>query len=292
MSIIAVDIGSSFTKFAWPTRSDRGLENFLAVPNTTPLDPPLLEQIRQSLPARARQKSSPNSMGTKILWAISSVNPPRLKELRQEISRSRTDLICEIDHQQVPLVTEVEFPGQLGRDRLIATWRATSLSTHRPLVVIDAGTAVTIDFVDTRGIHVGGLILPGMHVMLNSLGRQTNSLPDLTSTTGREMGQEPAGDGKTEKAGAGSSVELPLDLPLYGINTFQAISCGVLQCQVAVLLSCTGQASQKWGKKPQVFLTGGGIEALRSHLPPDWLCDPHLVLSGVYEIAKIELAKG
>jgi pantothenate kinase type III len=305
MSIIAVDIGSSFTKFGWTTRPSRGLEKFLTVPNTSPIDRPLLQRILHALPGSHSKKSA----DTRNFWGISSVNPPRLKELRQAIADLGEDSICEIDYQQVPLLTEVEFPQQLGRDRLIAAWRATKLSSHRPLVIIDAGTAVTIDFVDLRGIHLGGLILPGMHVMLNSLGRQTHSLPDLTAEiTGKPADQK---DSPTEadtpvttpteiektpvQSGSGRvttdlSEGLPLQPPLYGVNTFQAISCGVLQCQVAVLLSCTRQAREKWGVDPEVFLTGGGSGALRNYLPGDWQFHPDLVLSGIYEIAKSERA--
>lgn len=68
-------------------------------------------------------------------------------------------------------------PGQLGVDRLVAMVAARSL-TDRPFCVVDAGTAVTIDFVDVRGQHLGGFILPGERLFRDCLLRDTSIPPE------------------------------------------------------------------------------------------------------------------
>ncbi|HEX6137660.1 MAG TPA: type III pantothenate kinase [Casimicrobiaceae bacterium] len=73
-------------------------------------------------------------------------------------------------------------PSQLGADRwasLVAARRravAASESAPRPCVVVNAGTAVTIDALDARGVFRGGLILPGVPLMLRVLADNTASL--------------------------------------------------------------------------------------------------------------------
>lgn len=73
-------------------------------------------------------------------------------------------------------------PGQLGPDRwvsLIAARRravAANESVPRPCIVANAGTAVTIDALDEHGVFRGGLILPGIDVMLRALADNTAGL--------------------------------------------------------------------------------------------------------------------
>ena len=72
-------------------------------------------------------------------------------------------------------------PAQLGADRwasLVAAWRrATATDVFPPAcVVVNAGTAVTIDALDADGVFRGGLILPGVRLMLQALAENTSGL--------------------------------------------------------------------------------------------------------------------
>jgi len=64
-------------------------------------------------------------------------------------------------------------PEQLGIDRLMAMVAARAISP-RPFCVVDAGTAVTIDFVDQTGQHLGGFILPGRRMFRECLLANTS----------------------------------------------------------------------------------------------------------------------
>jgi len=65
-------------------------------------------------------------------------------------------------------------PGRLGVDRWLALVAAYRHHTQ-PVCVVDAGTAMTVDLVDDRGRHLGGVITPGLGLMRRSL-RQTGEL--------------------------------------------------------------------------------------------------------------------
>jgi type III pantothenate kinase len=68
-------------------------------------------------------------------------------------------------------------PGQLGADRFAAALGARTLVPGKALVVATCGTATTVDAVSADGEFLGGMILPGLGLMLDSLARGTAQLP-------------------------------------------------------------------------------------------------------------------
>jgi type III pantothenate kinase len=67
-------------------------------------------------------------------------------------------------------------PHKLGADRLVAMIGAHHLETNQASIVVDSGTATTIDAVDAQGQHLGGLILPGIDLCSQSLLEETEML--------------------------------------------------------------------------------------------------------------------
>jgi len=67
-------------------------------------------------------------------------------------------------------------PWRLGIDRFVAAVGAHQLSPNRPVCVIDVGTAMTIDLIRADGCHVGGVIVPGPRLMVESLLRNTSGI--------------------------------------------------------------------------------------------------------------------
>lgn len=74
-----------------------------------------------------------------------------------------------------------ETPEKLGTDRLVAMIAGHQLAQEanhtKPCIVIDSGTATTIDAVDENGKHLGGVILPGLQLSVQSLSHNTEQLP-------------------------------------------------------------------------------------------------------------------
>ncbi len=83
----------------------------------------------------------------------------------------------------IPMLTELVPPLTVGVDRLLC-----ALAAHRrggeASVVIDAGTAVTVDFVDAFGVFKGGVIAPGYRMMLEALSAGTDALPRVDGGVG------------------------------------------------------------------------------------------------------------
>ena len=72
--------------------------------------------------------------------------------------------------------TRYEKPETLGVDRWLAALGAYHIECGQGICVIDAGTALTVDVVDNNGVHHGGLIAPGLELMIRSLTNNTAQL--------------------------------------------------------------------------------------------------------------------
>ncbi|MEM7468918.1 MAG: type III pantothenate kinase [Pseudomonadota bacterium] len=106
------------------------------------------------------------------------------------------DKTWRVDVQQIEVLqdrggvhTQYSDPTQLGVDRWLAAIGGYHLAGKHGACVIDAGTALTVDVVDEQGIHRGGLIAPGLGLMIESLTKQTAqlaleniSVPDIFAT--------------------------------------------------------------------------------------------------------------
>ena len=162
----------------------------------------------------------------------------------------------------VQISTDVVSREQVGRDRLVAAWMAEKLfGSDSGLVIIDAGTAVTIDYVDVDSVYQGGVIFPGVGSNLKTLARVTHDLPDLETETAQ-----------INKIMAG----------VIGKDTEMAILRGVFLSQLAAFEKISHDISPE----SPVVATGGVIELMREFLPSAWHYDPQLVLRGAYEIGR------
>jgi type III pantothenate kinase len=151
-------------------------------------------------------------------------------------------------------------PSQLGADRwasLVAAWRrATATDLFPPAcVVVNAGTAVTIDALDVDGVFRGGLILPGMRLMLQALAENTAGL----------------------KVAAGEFREFP-------DNTADAVHSGAVQAVCGAIELMRREIDINTAHV-RCYLAGGAAPEIAQHLnPPVELIDS-LVLEGVLALA-------
>ena len=92
--------------------------------------------------------------------------------------RSRVADCLEFTQQTpVPIGNAYRTPATLGLDRLAAAVGAATLFPGRPVLLVDCGTALTIDFVSADGVFRGGCISPGLRMRLRALHEGTASLP-------------------------------------------------------------------------------------------------------------------
>ena len=153
-------------------------------------------------------------------------------------------------------------PRQLGVDRWLATvaaWR----KVRRATVVVDAGTAATIDFVYADGRHEGGYIVPGLRLMRRALASDT---ADVRIACGAESDRP--------EAASSSAKAAPRD-------TRTAIAAGTSAMLCAFVDAAVADFAARCQGDPEVFLTGGDAPALAARLTLPVRLEPHLVLDGL-----------
>ncbi len=156
----------------------------------------------------------------------------------------------------------------LGADRwaaLIAAWHIQ----QAPCIVVNAGTAVTIDALspstnNQQGEFLGGMILPGVKLMLTSLGQNTAQLP---------------------KPDAAHELDANIYLDIFSKSTTHAINAGVLNAITGAITQMSKALATKCGQIPYIILSGGDAPVIQSYLintvkKPSIIID-HLVLKGL-----------
>ncbi len=169
------------------------------------------------------------------------------------------------DHMTpVPITNRYESPETLGQDRLAAAVGAKRLCPKENLLIIDAGSAITYDFVTAEGEYIGGNIAPGLKMRFTILQRMTKKLP-LVDPEENEL------------------------IPLFGKNTRDAIAAGVIR---GVAYEVKGYMRTLSEKMPhfQTFLTGGHAAYILNnvrtsrHEKRELHYEKHLVLIGLNDI--------
>ena len=151
-------------------------------------------------------------------------------------------------------------PSLLGADRwlgLIGAW------THAraALCVVDAGTAVKVDSVDSNGQHLGGLIAPGIHMMREVLMSNTSDIA---------------------KAAFNSTPSLA---GVLANNTIAAVSRGAVFALAGMADRACEVIEQSTGTRPRLFITGGDASMIAGTMRTHGEIVPDLVLQGLAEIA-------
>jgi type III pantothenate kinase len=156
----------------------------------------------------------------------------------------------------LPVTNLYETPETLGYDRMAAVVGANEQYPRRDILVIDAGTCITYEFIDSKGQYHGGNISPGMQMRFKALQQFTGRLP-LVDTNGRK-------------------------LPM-GRDTETAIRAGVLK---GMEYEISGYIESMKHKYPEllVFLTGGDDFSFDSSVKSIIFADRFLVLKGLNRI--------
>jgi type III pantothenate kinase len=139
------------------------------------------------------------------------------------------------------LRTLYEEPSQLGADRWAGVIGARALSSTNTLI-INAGTATTIDLLGGNGVHYGGWILPGLSLMQESLASNTAQLPlAVRSST-------------------------PIAQASFGINTNDAITGGCDAAQMGAILRAAYLAKAMNHPVERIWLDGGNAKILANEI--------------------------
>lgn len=191
---------------------------------------------------------------------ISSVNRRHSSSVRELLSQSTSVEPIEINRHHVPLHMQVDFPDQVGIDRLLAAFAAWKLyGKHDPLIVLQVGTAVTIDVVDQSGTYQGGVILPSETTLYSSLAEKTDRLPRI-EVDPKCYSIDLAEPGTVISATASNS--LAANTHRIGKNTIEAMKTGVANCMLGGVEWTYRTYCKELGQQAPIIATGGGATQL------------------------------
>lgn len=148
-------------------------------------------------------------------------------------------------------------PRRLGVDRWVAMIGAWA-EIKSACLVVDAGTAVTLDAIDDEGLHLGGQIIPGVETMLESLSLATSDIPRVAASSKQASG----------------------DLKMFGANTAAAVREGA-QNAITGAIERAVRTLRSNAYDPTIVLTGGGASRILGALDEAPLHRPNLVLHGL-----------
>lgn len=156
-------------------------------------------------------------------------------------------------------------PTQLGADRfvnMVSAWN----QYHTACLVVSAGTAMTIDALSDTGVFIGGIIIPGLHMMQDALLQKTAEI------------QQKILQGATEIY-TSEFKHLPL-------NTQDAVFSGALMSLAGAIDRLRLELNFIQPKEVLCVMTGGDAELIKSLIKGKVEYQPYLLLNGLYHIAR------
>ena len=207
------------------------------------------------------------------VWA-SCVARPEIRHAIAEVARNAWSLepvFIASKARQAGIVNGYPEPASLGSDRWAALVAAGNLFVRQPVIVVDAGTAVTVDALDSIGLFRGGVIFPGVRGMRAALREQTEIAL--------------SGDGSENKNGDPAEA---LNATATATDTCSAVAHGALLAVAGgVDLAIARQRNSLQTDHPdcQVLATGGDAAQIAPLLTAEVRIVPDLVLRGLATIA-------
>lgn len=239
MSALLIDIGNSRIK--WAVLRNERLSRQQALPHAD-WTPDAFKDLRN-----IQQAFAVSVAGESVNAAVT------------EAVRCRLNLVPDFfvsTRSAGGVTTRYLEPWRLGADRFAAVIGAHALAKKRPACVIDVGTAMTIDFVDGKGLHRGGVIVPGPELMVKSLLKNTSGI---------------------EKRAAGGSA----GRALFARETRAAVEQGASYAVAAVVDRAVEESRKTLRQTPQVYLTGGAANRIHLLMQSRHVSIPDLVLRGI-----------
>lgn len=196
---------------------------------------------------------------------VSSVNPGVIEEVLGLLKKHTTREVFRVeDDLPIPIGRQLDPEAIVGEDRLLNAAAAFD-KLNQACVVVDAGTAMTIDYIDGNGTFHGGAIVPGAQLMLDALTKRTALLPDVDFKKPEE---------------------------LIGHNTTQAMLTGAFYGLRGIVRSVTEAIAVETGQYPIVVATGGDAQVIFRDDEFVNRVIPDLGLQGIAVTLKKQLEQG
>jgi type III pantothenate kinase len=169
-----------------------------------------------------------------------------------------------LDHlTRIPIALNYETPHTLGRDRIAAAIGAVKRYPSKPVLFIDMGTCITMNFVNSKSEFEGGNISPGISMRLKAMHKFTARLPHAPIMVPEEF---------------------------FGKNTVKGLQNGAVKGTIREIDTFIDETRSKFGAI-NVILTGGDALLFEKYTKNQIFVAPNLVLEGLNEILRYNVDK-
>jgi len=245
MSVLLLDVGNSRLK--WGVLDDDGIRRTGHI-SQEKIREQGLSVLTTKLPRRVDGVRASNVTGTRFATRLSGVIG---MHCNADVHFARSE------KRGWGVTNSYRQPRRLGVDRWVAMIGAWA-EVQSSCLIVDAGTALTLDAIDDDGVHLGGQIIPGVDTMLASLATATSDIP-LVSAAAKQAAS---------------------DIKMFGRNTAAAVREGA-QNAVAGAIERAIRTLRSSAYDPTIILTGGGATRILGALEETPVHRPHLVLNGL-----------
>lgn len=163
----------------------------------------------------------------------------------------------------IPIQNNYETPSTLGKDRIAAAVASHIRFKDENVLFIDMGTCITINFISSAGVFLGGNIHPGIQMRLKAMHKFTAKLP---------------------------MTEIQVPEEFFGRSTVKALQNGAVKGAFLEIDSLIQLTRSKFGPI-KVLLTGGDAYLFENWTKNEIFVAPNLVLEGLNEILKYNAKK-
>lgn len=240
--ILLIDIGNSRVKWAIQAQNTLEFKGALAYEKG---------MIERALPPIFSSMNRPEAI--RICSVANSTTNEALTEWFKSVW-GVTPAFAKSEFKFGELTNAYSIPSTLGVDRWCAMIAARQVVPHQACMVIDAGTAMTVDVIDAQGFHRGGFIVPGISLMQRSLDLST----DLVETISE------------------AQIE-----PLLATNTKDAVHSGSLYMLASYVERLFKDMSKELKEEPMVLITGGDRKKIADLLSIKVKECPELIFEGL-----------
>lgn len=195
-----------------------------------------------------------NSIQSIAYCASGSDDPDVLNFLQK---RNNTYLLSH--ESKMPISIEYKTPATLGRDRIAAVLGAYYLYPNKNVLIVDAGTCITYEWLTAEGSYLGGNIAPGLRMRLQAMHDYTAKLP-LIDLEGKPT--------------------------LIGHSTASALFNGAVMGTICEIETFIGRTKKELGSSFRVILTGGDAAYLKEELKVKNKIHKELVHLGLCELIR------
>ena len=162
-----------------------------------------------------------------------------------------------VDLKNNPPLDLSQYKDTPGEDRVVCCVGALCEHTP-PLILVDFGTATTINVLDERGRFLGGAILAGLHISLEALAGRTAQLPLVD--------------------------EFAADIPLIGSRTKESMVSGAVLGEAFAAAGYVERIKKIYGQGTPVIVTGGHAPVILPYCEFEYIHAPNLLLSGLFAL--------